>query len=82
MSTWRPCSKTCGRGQQIREVLCREKIAQGVHRTVLDEKCSINDKPKGILEKDCNKIACNADWVTGNWSQVSTTSWREKGKER
>jgi hypothetical protein len=69
-SKWRPCSKTCGKGVQIREVVCRGKTAPGKFETVPDDKCDMNKKPKGLNEQDCNMIDCPAEWVPTEWSKV------------
>jgi len=69
-SGWRPCSRTCGKGIQLRQILCRQKINQSHYETLDDSSCT-EQKPIVILQQDCNKIACPAEWKPSAWSEVS-----------
>ncbi|KAL9963798.1 hypothetical protein ACROYT_G027341 [Oculina patagonica] len=69
-SGWRPCSRTCGKGIQLRKIVCRRKISQGHYETVEDSSCP-NPKPEGILQQECNKVACPAEWKHSAWSECS-----------
>ena len=70
VSGWRPCSKTCGKGAQTREVVCRQEVTRGKFQTLPDSKCTGN-KPSDPVSRDCNKIDCPAENVPGDWSAVS-----------
>ena len=70
VSGWRPCSKTCGKGAQTREVVCRQEVTRGKFQTLSDSKCTGN-KPSDPVSRDCNKIDCPAENVPGDWSAVS-----------
>jgi len=76
VSGWRPCSRTCGKGVQTRQVVCRQEVSRGKYKTVSDSKCS-GAKPTDPKSQDCNKIDCPAEYVPGAWSKCSTTC--EKG---
>lgn len=69
-SGWRPCSKTCGRGIQLRKIVCRRKVTQNLHETVKDSLC-VEEKPTGILQQECNKVPCPAEWKHMSWSECS-----------
>ncbi|KAJ7328149.1 metalloendopeptidase [Desmophyllum pertusum] len=70
-SGWRPCSRTCGKGIQLRVIVCRQKISQDDHETLEDSSCP-NPKPIGILQQECNKVACPAaEWRHLAWSACS-----------
>ena len=68
-SGWRPCSRSCGKGIQLKQILCRQKIAQGNHTTLPDAMCT-GKKPEGLLRQDCNKVACSAEWRPNAWTEV------------
>lgn len=72
VSGWRPCSKTCGKGAQTREVVCRQEVTRGKFQTLSDSKCTGN-KPSDPVSRDCNKIDCPAENVPGDWSACSTS---------
>lgn len=69
-SGWRPCSRTCGKGIQLRQIVCRRKISQAHYETVEDSSCT-EQKPIVNLQQECNKIACPAEWKHSAWSEVS-----------
>ena len=60
------CSKTCGKGEQYREVYCYE--VEGRTR-VNEELCPASLKPKS--RRGCNKAACPYSWQTDDWSDCS-----------
>ena len=72
VSGWRPCSRTCGKGVQTRQVVCRQEETRGKYKTVSDSKCS-GAKPTDPKSQDCNKIDCPAEYVPGDWSKVTIT---------
>ncbi|KAJ7328150.1 metalloendopeptidase [Desmophyllum pertusum] len=72
VSGWRGCSKTCGKGVQTRQVVCRQEETRGQYKTLSDSKCS-KAKPTDPESQDCNKIDCPAEYVPGDWSACSTT---------
>ncbi|XP_068685317.1 A disintegrin and metalloproteinase with thrombospondin motifs 6-like [Montipora foliosa] len=72
VSGWRPCSRTCGKGVQIRQILCREQVTREHFNTVPNSKCT-ETKPSELVTRDCNKIDCPPDNVPGEWSACSST---------
>lgn len=76
VSGWRPCSRTCGKGVQTRQVVCRQEVTRGKYKTVSNSKCS-GAKPTDPKSQDCNKIDCPTEYIPGEWSECSTTC--EKG---
>ena len=78
LSGWRPCSKTCGKGIQLRTIVCRRKKSQEHYETVEESSCT-EQKPVGNLQQECNMIACPAEWKHLAWSEVNT---EEKDVER
>lgn len=69
VSGWRPCSKTCGKGVQKRQILCRQQVTRDHTNTLPDSKCTA-PKPNDAVTRDCNKIDCPAENVPGEWSAV------------
>lgn len=72
VSGWRPCSKTCGKGVQKRQILCRQQVTRDHTNTLPDSKCTA-PKPNDAVTRDCNKIDCPAENVPGEWSACSTS---------
>ncbi|XP_068708266.1 A disintegrin and metalloproteinase with thrombospondin motifs 6-like [Montipora foliosa] len=80
ISDWSPCSRTCGKGVQTRQILCRQQVTREHFETMPDSMCT-GTKPSEPVTKDCNKIDCPPDNVPGEWSACSTTC-REGVKTR
>lgn len=72
VSGWRPCSQTCGKGVQTRQILCRQEVSRGQFNTLADSQCTAA-KPEGPETRDCNKIDCPAEKLPGEWSACSTS---------
>ena len=68
-SGWRPCSKSCGKGYQIRQIVCRQRGRLGKYKNLPNHSCS-GTKPAGALRQDCNKRACPTEWRQSGWSAV------------
>ncbi|XP_046444849.1 A disintegrin and metalloproteinase with thrombospondin motifs 9-like isoform X3 [Daphnia pulex] len=65
-AAWTTCSKTCGKGDQYREVYCQE--VEG--RVRVDEnRCPESSRPRS--RRGCNKAACPYSWEVENWSECS-----------
>lgn len=73
VSGWRPCSRTCGKGVQTREIVCRQEVSRGQFNTLPDSQCT-DAKPTDPPTQDCNKIDCPAEKVPGDWSAVRNFS--------
>ncbi len=58
------CSKTCGSGYKLREVVCLDKDEDEVHEAY----CMDQRKPAD--KEPCNLPHCEFIWITGEWSEV------------
>lgn len=73
---WSECSKSCGRGIQMRLVTCPKKVDQLVQQREQKRKNDLCDKEKKPASKrQCNHGVCNNyyTWKTGQWTRCSTT---------
>ncbi|CAL8327506.1 unnamed protein product [Lota lota] len=68
---WGKCSRSCGgAGVQIREVVCRQHLADGSALALPDSFCP--SKVPGN-QQPCARQDCPPQWVTGVWSQCSVS---------
>ncbi|XP_034142841.1 A disintegrin and metalloproteinase with thrombospondin motifs 16 [Esox lucius] len=65
---WGPCSRTCGGGEQSRQVKCLRKISQYKMETVAEALCVT---PRPITKQTCKSHTCPPGWSIGPWSQCS-----------
>ena len=72
VTPWSDCSRSCGRGEQTRKVICRMKITASDYGNSAN--CSADSKPD-ISEqvRYCNSIACDSDWDTKKGFTVSNS---------
>ena len=71
MSEWSECSKSCGKGTQLRRVLCLRQINQDKSEVLAQDNCPRNRPP---TRKSCNKLECPPHWNVTEWSRVSSVS--------
>ncbi|KAK1173419.1 A disintegrin and metalloproteinase with thrombospondin motifs 16-like [Acipenser oxyrinchus oxyrinchus] len=64
---WGECSHSCGIGEQIRQVLCTQKVNYKME-TVTDTKCT---QPVPLRRQTCNPHSCPPAWSAGPWSECS-----------
>ncbi|XP_042157375.1 A disintegrin and metalloproteinase with thrombospondin motifs 20-like isoform X2 [Oncorhynchus tshawytscha] len=64
---WQDCNATCGEGMRNRKVLC---VGAGL-TPVQDALCDPSSCP--ALRQPCSGAACHYMWMTGEWSQCSTS---------
>uniref|UniRef100_A0A8C7SKB3 ADAM metallopeptidase with thrombospondin type 1 motif 20 n=1 Tax=Oncorhynchus mykiss TaxID=8022 RepID=A0A8C7SKB3_ONCMY len=64
---WQDCNATCGEGMRNRKVLC---VGAGL-TPVQDALCDPSSCP--ALRQPCSGAACHYTWMTGEWSQCSTS---------
>ncbi|XP_041635519.1 ADAMTS-like protein 1 isoform X2 [Cheilinus undulatus] len=67
---WRQCSQSCGGGFQRRQVLCKQRLADGSILELPDTFCPSKSPTN---QQPCAKKECPAQWVTTSWSQCSVT---------
>ncbi|RXN15738.1 A disintegrin and metallo ase with thrombospondin motifs 16 [Labeo rohita] len=65
---WSACSRSCGSGEQIRQVRCVQKTGPDQVDTVTDDQCA---QPPPSRRQACNTHACPPVWSAGPWSQCS-----------
>ncbi|MFT7806324.1 ADAMTS-like protein 1 isoform X1 [Arapaima gigas] len=67
---WEPCSHSCGNGTQRREVLCKQRLADGSELELPDTFCSM---PPPDTVQPCIWKTCPPRWIPAEWSQCSVT---------
>ncbi|CAB3397113.1 unnamed protein product [Caenorhabditis bovis] len=67
---WTPCSVTCGKGVQTRNLYCVDGKSKA---RVEDELCEENNATKPEFEKTCETVDCAAEWFTSEWESCSAT---------
>ncbi|XP_035386308.1 A disintegrin and metalloproteinase with thrombospondin motifs 16 isoform X2 [Electrophorus electricus] len=67
---WSTCSRTCGSGEQRRQVQCAQRTGPTQSDVLEDSRCV---RPPPARTQACNTHTCPAAWVTGPWSQCSVT---------
>ncbi|XP_030848151.1 thrombospondin type-1 domain-containing protein 4 isoform X2 [Strongylocentrotus purpuratus] len=69
-----PCSKTCGYGLQMQEVICTELGLVGTldGRSVKPFHCLHLKKPEPVTEP-CNEFDCPHRWEVGEWGDCSVS---------
>ncbi|XP_058878935.1 A disintegrin and metalloproteinase with thrombospondin motifs 16-like isoform X2 [Acipenser ruthenus] len=65
---WGECSRSCGMGEQLRQVLCTQKVNYNEMETVTDTKCP---QPVPLRRQTCNPHSCPPAWSAGPWSECS-----------
>lgn len=72
VTSWTPCSKTCGTGEQTRRMMCHQRISFDQYQEISSSQCDSNKLPSvSQLTRTCNKILCKAEWKTeSQWSAV------------
>ncbi|XP_053699807.1 A disintegrin and metalloproteinase with thrombospondin motifs 16 [Synchiropus splendidus] len=66
--SWGECSRSCGGGEQTRQVQCVQRIAQTSTDSLPDSRCVL---PTPARRRTCNTHGCPALWTPGPWSQCS-----------
>ncbi|XP_072534970.1 A disintegrin and metalloproteinase with thrombospondin motifs 16 [Salminus brasiliensis] len=65
---WSVCSRTCGSGEQSRQVRCVQQTSSSQTDVVTDAHCAL---PPPARRQPCNTHTCPPTWSTGAWSQCS-----------
>lgn len=71
---WSPCSATCEKGVQHREVTCVYQLQNGTYVNTRDLYC-LGNKPTTV--QSCEGRDCLSIWEASEWSKVGT--WFKKG---
>lgn len=69
------CSRTCGGGVQRREVLCKQRMADGSFLELPETFCSAS---KLASQQSCKKEDCPSEWLLSDWSEVCVVGVDEK----
>ncbi|GAA6089743.1 ADAMTS-like protein 1 isoform X2 [Tachysurus ichikawai] len=67
---WSKCTHTCGGGHQKRDVICKQRMADGSVLELPETFCPSSSLP---TMQPCGQIDCPAQWVFSNWTQCSAT---------
>lgn len=66
---WGVCSRSCGGGEQTRQVQCVQRTSQTNVDALADSRCA---QPTPARRQACSTHSCPPVWAAGPWSQVST----------
>lgn len=67
MTEWTPCSRTCGKGMQSRQVACTQQLSNGTLIRARERDCT---GPKPASAQRCEGQDCMTVWEAGVWSEV------------
>lgn len=67
MTEWTPCSRTCGKGTQNRQVACTQQLRNGTLIRARERDCLA---PKPTSAQRCEGQDCMTVWEAGIWSEV------------
>ncbi|XP_076879121.1 A disintegrin and metalloproteinase with thrombospondin motifs 17 isoform X2 [Brachyhypopomus gauderio] len=70
---WSPCSGSCGRGMQQREVSCVYQLQNGTPLATRDLYCT---GPKPASQQECHGRHCLMLWEASEWSKCSSDCGR------
>uniref|UniRef100_A0A3B3TC47 ADAM metallopeptidase with thrombospondin type 1 motif 17 n=1 Tax=Paramormyrops kingsleyae TaxID=1676925 RepID=A0A3B3TC47_9TELE len=68
-SGWGPCSVSCGKGLQLREVMCIYQLQNGSYVNALAVYCP---GPKPSAVRTCETRHCGSMWEASEWSKCSS----------
>ena len=70
---YQECSKTCGGGVQMRQVMC---LRRSDRRPAPDYLCDARKAPENI--RHCNYHSCPPSWFVGNWSSCLCPGFKHR----
>uniref|UniRef100_A0A3B5ANX1 ADAM metallopeptidase with thrombospondin type 1 motif 16 n=1 Tax=Stegastes partitus TaxID=144197 RepID=A0A3B5ANX1_9TELE len=65
---WGVCSRSCGGGEQTRQVLCVRRTSRTNVDALADSQCA---QSAPVRRQACNTHSCPPVWTAGPWSQCS-----------
>ncbi|XP_022095859.1 thrombospondin type-1 domain-containing protein 4-like isoform X2 [Acanthaster planci] len=68
VTEWMECSRTCGMGRQMRQVMCKQTVTQTLITMVPGERCDPRLEPERVQE--CHMDPCTA-WSAGEWGECN-----------
>ncbi|KAK7887192.1 hypothetical protein WMY93_026813 [Mugilogobius chulae] len=68
LGEWGECSRSCGGGEQTRQVQCAQKSSSTNMDPLPDSQCPHTAPDR---RQSCNSFSCPPAWSTGPWSQCS-----------
>uniref|UniRef100_A0A665URL2 ADAM metallopeptidase with thrombospondin type 1 motif, 16 n=1 Tax=Echeneis naucrates TaxID=173247 RepID=A0A665URL2_ECHNA len=68
VGVWGVCSRSCGGGEQTRQVQCVQRTSQANIDDLADSHCP---QPAPARTQTCSTHSCPPVWTTGPWSQCS-----------
>ncbi|NXB74552.1 ATL1 protein, partial [Donacobius atricapilla] len=69
VTSWSPCSRSCGGGIQTRRVTCQRLTAKGSSVPMSNEACAQMSK-RPVDTQNCNRRPC-VEWVSSSWGQCN-----------
>uniref|UniRef100_A0A8B9DPX1 ADAMTS-like protein 1 n=1 Tax=Anser cygnoides TaxID=8845 RepID=A0A8B9DPX1_ANSCY len=69
VTSWSPCTRSCGGGIQMRRVTCQWLTAKGSSVPMSNEACvQVSKRP--VDTQNCNRQPC-VEWVASSWGQCN-----------
>ncbi|XP_067094306.1 A disintegrin and metalloproteinase with thrombospondin motifs 16 [Osmerus mordax] len=65
---WSACSRSCGGGEQTRQVRCVQRSSQTLEDVLADTQCG---QPPPLRRQSCSAHNCPPEWSAGLWSECS-----------
>ncbi|XP_033028892.1 ADAMTS-like protein 1 [Lacerta agilis] len=70
LSEWQQCSQTCGGGLEKRDVLCKQRMADGSFLELPETFCS---PLRPASQQACQNEDCPPEWLLSDWTQCSVS---------
>ncbi|XP_070794688.1 ADAMTS-like protein 1 [Pituophis catenifer annectens] len=70
LQEWQQCSQTCGGGIERREVLCKQRMADGSFLELPETFCSAS---RPASQQACKNKDCPPEWLLSDWTQCSVS---------
>ncbi|XP_070598626.1 ADAMTS-like protein 1 isoform X1 [Erythrolamprus reginae] len=70
LQEWQQCSQTCGGGIERREVLCKQRMADGSFLELPETFCSAS---RPASQQACKNKDCLPEWLLSDWTQCSVS---------